>query len=82
MIGGGFDGTYYGEKGNENIISALGNRTPFTGLTYDNHHQADEADGRHEGRGGRLRRVAVVDRVGQGHCRTSRRRRRASRPCT
>ena len=25
MIGGGFDGTYYGEKGNENILSALGN---------------------------------------------------------
>ena len=35
MIGGGFDGTYYGEKGNENIISGLGNGTPFTGLTYD-----------------------------------------------
>jgi branched-chain amino acid transport system substrate-binding protein len=35
MIGGGFDGTYYGEKGNENIISGLGNGAPTTGLTYD-----------------------------------------------
>ena len=33
-IGGGFDGTYYGEKGNENILSALGNSAPFTGLSY------------------------------------------------
>jgi ABC-type branched-subunit amino acid transport system substrate-binding protein len=36
MIGGGFDGTYYGEKGNEGILSALGNSAPFTGLAYDN----------------------------------------------
>jgi branched-chain amino acid transport system substrate-binding protein len=35
-IGGGFDGTYYGEKGNENILSALGNSAPFSGLAYDN----------------------------------------------
>jgi branched-chain amino acid transport system substrate-binding protein len=35
LIGGGFDGTYYGAKGNENIISALGNGVPFSGLTYD-----------------------------------------------
>jgi ABC-type branched-subunit amino acid transport system substrate-binding protein len=35
-VGGGFDGTYYGEKGNENILSALGNSAPFTGLAYDN----------------------------------------------
>lgn len=27
MIGGGYDGTYYGTKGNENIVSALGNST-------------------------------------------------------
>ena len=33
-VGGGFDGTYYGEKGNENILSALGNSAPFTGLSY------------------------------------------------
>lgn len=35
MVGGGFDGTYYGEKGNEGILSALGNSTPYTGLSYD-----------------------------------------------
>ena len=35
LIGGGFDGTYYGAKGNENIISALGNGAPVTGLIYD-----------------------------------------------
>jgi branched-chain amino acid transport system substrate-binding protein len=35
-VGGGFDGTYYGEKGNEGILSALGNSAPFTGLAYDN----------------------------------------------
>jgi ABC-type branched-subunit amino acid transport system substrate-binding protein len=36
MVGGGFDGTYYGEKGNEGILSALGNSAPFSGLAYDN----------------------------------------------
>jgi branched-chain amino acid transport system substrate-binding protein len=35
MIGGGFDGNYYGEKGNENILSALGNVAPVNGLTPD-----------------------------------------------
>ena len=35
VIGAGFDGTYYGEKGNEGIISALGNGAPVVGLTYD-----------------------------------------------
>ena len=35
MIGGGFDGTYYYQDGNEAIISALGNGTPVPGLTYD-----------------------------------------------
>ena len=36
LIGGGFDGSYYSAKGNENIISALGNGAfPVTGLTYD-----------------------------------------------
>ena len=28
MIGGGFDGNYYYNEGNENIISSLGNGTP------------------------------------------------------
>jgi branched-chain amino acid transport system substrate-binding protein len=27
MVGGGYDGTYYGTKGNEDIVSALGNST-------------------------------------------------------
>ena len=31
MIGGGFDGTYYGENGNEDIISTLGNSHPSPG---------------------------------------------------
>jgi branched-chain amino acid transport system substrate-binding protein len=35
MIGAGYDGSYYYEQGNENIISALGNGTPVPGLTYD-----------------------------------------------
>ena len=33
MIGGGYDGDYYGKPGNESIFSALG--TPFVGLTSD-----------------------------------------------
>jgi branched-chain amino acid transport system substrate-binding protein len=36
MLGGGFDGSYYYEKGNENIISAYGDGTPVPGLAYDN----------------------------------------------
>jgi branched-chain amino acid transport system substrate-binding protein len=35
MIGGGFDGSYYYQDGNEAIISALGTGTPVPGLTYD-----------------------------------------------
>jgi branched-chain amino acid transport system substrate-binding protein len=34
-IHGGFDGVYYGEPGNENIISALGNVVAVNGVTYD-----------------------------------------------
>ena len=34
MIGGGFDGTYYTQKANADIISALGSGTPFPGLSY------------------------------------------------
>ncbi|MFN8027025.1 MAG: ABC transporter substrate-binding protein [Acidimicrobiia bacterium] len=36
MIGGGFDGTYYGQPGNESIISQLGNAAPVNGVTSDN----------------------------------------------
>jgi branched-chain amino acid transport system substrate-binding protein len=35
MIGAGFDGSYYYQPGNENIISALGDGTPVPGLTFD-----------------------------------------------
>jgi branched-chain amino acid transport system substrate-binding protein len=35
MVNGGFDGTYYGEPGNEAIISALGNVVAANGVTYD-----------------------------------------------
>ncbi len=35
MLGGGFDGSYYYEKGNENILSAYGDGTPVAGITYD-----------------------------------------------
>ena len=35
MIGGGFDGNYYGAKGNESVLSALGNVAPVNGLTPD-----------------------------------------------
>jgi branched-chain amino acid transport system substrate-binding protein len=37
LIGGGFDGTYYSVKGNENIISAGGNGSPPpTGIIFTN----------------------------------------------
>ena len=37
MIGGGFDGNYYSQKGNENIISAGGNGSPPpTGIIFTN----------------------------------------------
>lgn len=35
QVNGGFDGTYYGEPGNEDIISALGNVVAANGVTYD-----------------------------------------------
>lgn len=35
VIGGGFDGSYYYEAGNENIFSGLGKGAPVPGLTYD-----------------------------------------------
>ena len=34
-IGGGYDGNYYFEKGNENIISGLGSSSPVEKITYD-----------------------------------------------
>ncbi len=35
VVGGGYDGNYYYDKGNENIISGLGGSSPVDGLTYD-----------------------------------------------
>jgi branched-chain amino acid transport system substrate-binding protein len=35
LIGGGYDGTYYGSPGNEAIISGFGNSAPATGVTTD-----------------------------------------------
>src|SRR5256885_393263 len=35
LIGGGYDGTYYGAPGNENVISMLGNVVNANGVTYD-----------------------------------------------
>ena len=35
MIGNGADGTYYQQKGNEDILSTAGNSLPFGDLTYD-----------------------------------------------
>jgi branched-chain amino acid transport system substrate-binding protein len=35
FVSGGYDGTYYGTKGNENIVSALGNVFPQNGVTTD-----------------------------------------------
>jgi branched-chain amino acid transport system substrate-binding protein len=36
QVNGGFDGTYYGEPGNENVISASGNVVSANGVVYDN----------------------------------------------
>jgi ABC-type branched-subunit amino acid transport system substrate-binding protein len=33
-IGAGYDGTFYGQPGNENIVSAFGNQAPVTGASY------------------------------------------------
>ena len=35
MIGNGADGTYYQQKGNEDILSSAGNGLPFGDVTYD-----------------------------------------------
>jgi ABC-type branched-subunit amino acid transport system substrate-binding protein len=35
MIGGGFDGSYYYDQGNENVVSSLGDGTPVAGITTD-----------------------------------------------
>jgi branched-chain amino acid transport system substrate-binding protein len=35
VIGGGYDGTYYGSPGNEKVISGFGNSAPVNGVTSD-----------------------------------------------
>jgi branched-chain amino acid transport system substrate-binding protein len=35
VVGGGYDGNYYYDKGNESIISGLGSSSPVEKLTYD-----------------------------------------------
>jgi branched-chain amino acid transport system substrate-binding protein len=35
MIGGGYDGSYYYDPGNESLISSLGDGTPIPGITSD-----------------------------------------------
>ena len=82
MIGGGFDGSYYYDAGNENMISSLGERHRRSRASQRRRHQGDEAARRHEGRRGRLRRVAVVERDGQGRPETYGADARASRACT
>ena len=37
MVGNGQDGTYYQQKGNENILTAWGNAIPYGDVTYDTH---------------------------------------------
>ena len=83
MIGGGFDGTYYSQKGNENIIDASGNGTPPpSGHHLHQRHRRGEEARRHQDRLGGLRRVAVVDRRRPRTRRSTPRRPRVSSPCT
>lgn len=36
LIGAGYDGTYYGQPGNEDLFSPSGNTAPFDGSSFDN----------------------------------------------
>jgi ABC-type branched-subunit amino acid transport system substrate-binding protein len=45
LIGGGYDGTYYGSPGNEKIISGFGNAAPVTGVAYDTGAKIAKAQG-------------------------------------
>ena len=53
QVNGGYDGTYYGEPGNEDIISALGNVVAAEGVTYDGIPKLMKAMGASKTRGGR-----------------------------
>ena len=82
MVGGGFDGTYYGEPGNENIISASGNVVARQRRHLRQPAEAHEEDGRQEGRRAGLRHLGVVDRRGGEPPEVRRSRGRPRRPST
>ena len=65
LIGGGYDGTYYGTPGNEKIISAFGNGAPVVGVTYDIGTEGRQGAGRDEDGVDRLRHLAFVDGGGR-----------------
>ena len=60
QVNGGYDGTYYGEPGNEDIISALGNVVSAEGVSYDGLPKLMKAMGANKDCGARLRLLAVV----------------------
>ncbi len=66
VIGGLTDGTYYGEKGNENVISSQGNSAPFNGLAYDRRVPGHEEARCHQDRGDRPCHLAGVGPQRQG----------------
>ena len=75
MIGGGFDGSYYYDEGQrEHHLEPRRRHARCPGITYDNVTNVMKKLGAKKIGVGRLRRVAVVERVGQGHVRRTRRR--------
>ena len=67
MIGGGFDGSYYYDQGNEDIDLRAWVTARRSRVSPRHRTNADEEARRHEGRRHRLRRLAVVERDRQGH---------------
>ena len=65
MIGGGFDGTYYNQKANADIISALGSGTPFPGLSYTTTPKVMKQLGAKKTAALGLRRVGILVGIGQ-----------------
>ena len=63
QINGGFDGTYYGEPGNEDVISALGNVVAAAGVTYDSLPKVMKAMG--------AKKVAVLGYAGSASSTTA-----------
>ena len=64
QVNGGYDGTYYGVKGNENIISALGNVVAANGVTYDGLPKLMKAMGATKVAALGLRHLGIVHRGG------------------